>query len=186
LPYILVARDRFLPRAHVNTIRSWLNHYKLYGDVPAVRRPDRLKRRRNGRNIWTELDTQVLKEIIDDKPYLYRDEIQEELYLLNGGKRLARNTMWRKLVKRLGYSLQVVVSWALQQDDEERDAYIKKIKDIVYDPAMAVYVDETAKDRNAARRRRHWRPRGTTPVRESIFVGDDRKQYRQCLYSSQR
>jgi hypothetical protein len=99
---------------------------------------------------------------------------------------LARNTMWRKLVKRLGYSLQVVVSWALQQDDEERDAYIKKIKDIVYDPAMAVYVDETAKDRNAARRRRHWRPRGTTPVRESIFVGDDRKQYRQCLYSSQR
>jgi hypothetical protein len=67
--------------------------------------------------------------------------------MLNGIRRLARNTIWRKLVKRLGYSLQVVVSRALQQDDDERDAYIKKIKDIVYDPAMFVYVDETAKDR---------------------------------------
>jgi hypothetical protein len=140
----------------VNTIRNWFNHYKLYGDVPAVTRPDRLKRRRKGRHIWTELDTQVLKEIIDDKPYLYLDEIQEELYLINGGRQMARSTIWRKLVKRLGYSFQVVVSRALQEDDDERDAYIKKIKDIVYDPAMFVYVDETAKDRNASRWRRHW------------------------------
>ena len=36
LPHLLLAKDKVLPCADVNTIHNWFNHYAKYGEVPAA------------------------------------------------------------------------------------------------------------------------------------------------------
>ena len=82
----------------------------------------------------SEAEQQVLKEIIDQKPYLYLDVIQEELYQRTGGAKFYHgSTIWCTLKKKLRYSLQVVTERARQQDENEHNAYLEALEDIVFD-----------------------------------------------------
>jgi hypothetical protein len=61
---------------------------------------------------------------------------------------------------------------------EEVEEYIRALEHILANPSMALFVDETAKDRNAARRRRHWSKQCQTPIEREFFIGDNqRKRY---------
>ena len=110
-------------------------------------------------------EVQVLQRIIKQKPYLYLDEIQEELFVQTGRSRCYDcSTIWRVLRYQIKYSLQVVTDRAKQQDIEEQNNYLCALQEIVMDPKMAMFIDEMAKDHNCARRRRHWSPRRKTPI----------------------
>jgi DDE superfamily endonuclease len=75
--------------------------------------------------------------------------------------------------------LQVVTDKALQQDENERSRYRYKaaLSAVLVRPEMVVFIDESHKDKNAARRRRWWSRRGLTPVRRSTFSGNRATRY---------
>ena len=173
LPHLLHAKNKVLPEANVNTVRSWFKSFCKYGDVPAVIRRERRKKR-GYRSRMTEEEQRVLEEIVKDYPYLYLDEISEQLYERTGcNKRYHDSTIWRTLKKKCKYSLQVVTERAKQQDQDELDEYHMALHEKVYDPSMVVFIDETARDRNAARRRRHWSKRRKTPLSRTFFMGEN-------------
>lgn len=117
----------------------------------------------------------VLRNIVDTQPQLYLEEISAELQEITGVK-YDDSTVWRVLTKRIKYSLQVVVDRAKQVDEQQREDYKNALHETVLFPDMAVFIDETAKDRNSARRRRHWSKRRKTPIRDSFFIGDDHRR----------
>jgi len=119
----------------------------------------------------------ILKQIIDNHPSWYLDEIQAALLLRNGGKRFAPSLIWKKMKIELGYSLQVATIQARQQEEEELEAYLDRLHNVVYDPELLVFLDESAKDRNSSRRRRHWSNKWQkTPIHQSLaFFGDNER-----------
>lgn len=136
---------------------------------------------RRGRRSKTRMPPEhiaILQQIVDAHPYYYLDEIREHFFQETKCRAYSDTTIWWVLRDKLNYSLQVVINRAKQQDLDEQWSYFAALHDIVYQPEMAVFIDETAKDENAARRRRHWSPRQKTPVRGSFFMGEnDRKRY---------
>jgi len=144
------AKQYILPTIHVRQLYHWFEHFVQYGDVSAATKRLRLKAARKGERLWKDIDTTLLKQIVDSKPHLFLDEIQEELTRLNGGRKFHASAIWKKLKEEIAYSLQVVVERARQRNDEERESYTKKVIELIFDPALMVFLDETAKDYYAA------------------------------------
>ena len=128
------------------------------------------------RRHWTEQDTAVLKAIVDQNPGLYLDEIMSQLEARTKA-RWSSSTIWKKLRQELGYSLQRVAEKALEQDNEERLLYQIALEAAVDHPEQLVYIDESQKGRNAARRNRWWSKRGRTPQRSTRFDFEVKRQY---------
>jgi transposase len=129
--------------------------------------------------LWTDDDTAALKQIVDDNPEYYLDEIQEAMVGLTM-KKWSCMQLWTKLTDKkhgLNYSLQVVTRIAGQRDEEERRRYMSAINTFALYPSMLLFLDETAKDRNSARRRRHWSLRNHTPEVSEVFRGSHGKRY---------
>jgi hypothetical protein len=79
---------------------------------------------------------------------------------------------------KIGWSLQVATVSAGQRDNEQRQRYIDALDKWVIDPCQLLFIDETHKDRNAARRRRpHWSLRNQTPGVSATFLGSHSKRY---------
>ena len=73
------------------------------------------------------------------------------------GKYLHYTTIWRYLNERLEYSQQVMTGMATQQCDEEEMQFKLALELLLQgDSNWLITIDETHKDRNAARRRRGW------------------------------
>jgi transposase len=64
------------------------------------------------------------------------------------------------LRNRFGYSLKVFSRIASQRNEADRELYKYVLRGLVNHPNQVVFVDETAKDRNASRRGRAWGRRG--------------------------
>ena len=97
----------------------------------------------------------TLKEIVDKKPELYLDKISAELAERRNCF-LSLPTISQVLKDRVGYSLQVCHDSAIQRNELERTRYKEALRVLVHDVAELVFIDETHKDRNSARRRRVW------------------------------
>ena len=108
-------------------------------------------------------DTELLqlKEIVDDDPHLYLDEIALR-FAVATGKYLDDATIWKYMSKKLDYSLKVLNDVAKQRRIEDEHMF-KTCLEIVLQgcPERLIMIDETHKDRNAARRRRGWKKRNT-------------------------
>ena len=102
--------------------------------------------------------------LLNDNPSAYLDEIAITLGRRTG-KYFRVCTIWRYVSKYLGYSLQTLASIAKQQSEIERNTF-KNALEILLDgkPEMLIMVDETHKDRNAARRRKGWGKRNSGGV----------------------
>jgi DDE superfamily endonuclease len=75
-------------------------------------------------------------------------------------------------------SLQVVTYIAKQRDAEQREQLYKtSLNELMFHPGQLVFLDETAKDQSASRRRHFWSPRGLTPTSTSSFQGSHGKRY---------
>jgi len=153
-------------------LRDWYLHYQKYGELPAETARWRQSRsRRSGRkkrskkraprsDYWPPQYIEILRSIVKDHPEFFLDEIQEEFKRRTNGARKSASSIWKRL-DQIGYSLQMVTYVAAERDAAERRSYLDCINRIVEDPKMLIFLDETAKDRNASRRRRTWAVRGT-------------------------
>ena len=101
----------------------------------------------------------ALKDLAEQRPDMYLDEMQDEMLRITG-KRIALITLSTTLRVRLGLTLQKLSDMSSAQDEAARLAYVNHIHSLTGDPKMFIFIDETAKDRNASRRRVGWAKRG--------------------------
>mmetsp|Transcript_21620 Transcript_21620/g.24256 ORF Transcript_21620/g.24256 Transcript_21620/m.24256 type:complete len:211 (+) Transcript_21620:53-685(+) len=85
------------------------------------------------------------------------------------GRWFSQSWLWKKLCSECRYSLQVSTDRASQQDEEEREDYLRNIGNLCAHPSQLVYIDESQKDRNSSRRRRQWFRRSVTPFHYAFF-----------------
>lgn len=173
-----IATEELLPaQAHPGTARRWFNHYLQYGETP--HETDKWKRRTyvgRKRRLWTLHDSQTLQNIVDQKPWLFLDEIVEELAKVKNHY-WDPSLVWKKLKEECNYSLQVATETAFQMNEEDRAQYLEAVEAAAFNPEMLLYLDESQKDRNSARRRRWWARRGRTPFRTAYFEGNRGVRY---------
>ena len=97
-------------------------------------------------------DLAFLSAIIDHRPSVYLDELQDEL-------RLKRNvhptlsTLSRALKQKLGVTRKAISAHACEQNELSRALYMNLIAEEVPDPNMLVFIDEAAKDECTISRR---------------------------------
>ena len=153
------------PDVHVGTLRRWWYDYEEWGELPhrvAVRKR-RLKAWNKGapRNqVLNDGDVQVIKRIVDDNPNLYLDEIAFQ-FGMELGKFVHHSTIRRCLIDRLGYSMKVLQNIASQQCELNETRFLEAMGLYLHGfPDRLITIDETHRDRNAARRRRGWGKKG--------------------------
>ena len=106
-----------------------------------------------------------------EKPWLFLDEIVEELAKVKNHY-WDPSLVWKKLKEECNYSLQVATETAFQMNEEDRAQYLEAVEAAAFNPEMLLYLDESQKDRNSARRRCWWARRGRTPFRTAYFEGN--------------
>ena len=157
-PYLLMFEQDY--QVHRVVSRRWWNHYLFWGESPSetkskMKKLNKLAKKYKATSIITESIVQTLKEIVDEKPELYLDEIAVEL-IVRKDCYLCLATIANTLKTRLDYSLQVYAETAIQRDETERIRYKEALNALVTDVGQVVFIDETHKDRNTSRRRRGW------------------------------
>ena len=55
--------------------------------------------------------------------------------------------LWKELVSACDYSLQLTTERAYKEDDEERQRFLQRLRDVIVHPDQLVFVDESHKDR---------------------------------------
>ena len=115
----------------------------------------RLAKKFKQTSIVTDNIVEALKEIVDERPELYLDEIAIELGVRKNCF-LSLPTLARTLRDRIGYSLQVYSEIATQRNEVERVRYKEALSSLVTDVGQVVFFDKTHKDQNSSRRRRGW------------------------------
>lgn len=172
-------RELSLERAiPVSTMRRWYNHFLLYGETMPETKLWEQKgfiRRETRANQWTAEHSRSLNSLVRDEPWLFLDEIRDKMLAITG--RLWSPSFLWQCMNKLNLSLQVVTYIARQRDEDERRQYKSALETLVLNARQCVFLDETAKDRSASRRRRFWSPRGTTPTATATFQGSHGKRY---------
>lgn len=111
------AKQEILPAISTSTTRRWIKHYLFFGETAQETKEYRNKVWGTSickkRFTWTTDDISCLKNIIDDKPYLFLDEIQEKFHETTG-KYYSTSTIWRLLSEHLNYSVKVAFERAIQ------------------------------------------------------------------------
>jgi transposase len=152
-----------------STIRRWWKYFGLYGELPyeGKAREQRLKSKYN----WLppqakieEGELNILKALLEKEPHRYLDEISVALGR-ETGKYFSPSTVWRYATKYLNFSLQALTEKAAQRSELIREEFKIALQILLHNgPDMLLLVDETHKDRNAARRRRGWGKRNSGGV----------------------
>ncbi|KAH9132187.1 hypothetical protein AeRB84_021313 [Aphanomyces euteiches] len=98
----------------------------------------------------------------------------QELLYLRTGRCYSISSIHRSL-RSLGFSLQVLEARAMQRDEIERASYMDAVRR--YDPECLIFIDETHKGRNNARRRRGWGLRGSRNCVSELFDPSGEKRF---------
>jgi transposase len=133
------------------TIRRWFKHYEQFGELPCQTKRELSREFSTG---WDGERDDALKRIVDHCPVLYLDEIAAKLKT-EFGEAFAVSSIWKRL-KAVGYTRKVVYAKATQAIAAEQRLFIEVLRQLVKTPEMAIFVDETAKGRNDARRKYGW------------------------------
>ena len=108
------------------------------------------RKKRSYTTNWRLRHTNTLKEIIDNYPDLYLDEIQDRMDEAGAGW-WGRTMLWRKLKEELWYSLQVAMDKLFVANQEEQEEYQKALEERIIWPNQLIYIDKLQKDRNSSR-----------------------------------
>ena len=147
----------------LRTIQRWKSHYDKFGESPRATEMFLGTRYASTKRRATKLRTghlRILKAIVEENPAWYLDEISDEFHRRKQDQlSFHYTTLWRALRNRCGYSLRVSTAKAAQRDAVLRAEF--RLAGAAFPlPEMFVFIDESSKDRNAARRRRAWAKRG--------------------------
>ena len=133
-----------------------------WGEIPTIVKKKKMASQKKqletgGRTTIDDEQLLQLKELIDEYPQLYLDEIS--LYFgVKTGVYLLTCTIWRYMTNNLGYSLRVLSEVSKKRNEMEEIRFLNTLSiNLQEHPERLVLIDETHKDRNAARRRRGWR-----------------------------
>ena len=149
------------------TLYRWAEHYERYNELPCETQAFYKKLCQQARSEFincsrlTPETLSHLQDIVTERPELYLDEIVADLYHQTRIL-FAPSTVWRILTKKLNYRLKVYSQIAAQRSDAQRQAYLRSLNYLVRNKDLvkiAIFCDETHKDRNASRRRRVWAKR---------------------------
>mmetsp|Transcript_9059 Transcript_9059/g.25521 ORF Transcript_9059/g.25521 Transcript_9059/m.25521 type:complete len:425 (+) Transcript_9059:2157-3431(+) len=163
------------------TIRRWWNYYLMYGELPGVAwrrrwRRNHGKRKREG-DTWSKRWAGALREVVESDPTLFVDEIHRQYVRQTGDDSKSDKQIWLQM-KRMGLTLQVVSYVAAERCEEERAAYQAALEiDCRGRPEMLVFVDETMKGKNEARRTRAWMDRGGKAELPAFLHSEDKLRY---------
>lgn len=110
-----------------------------------------------------------LKYMVDEDPNLYLDEITLQ-FAIKTGKYLSHSTIWVYLHDKLGYSLHVLLDVAKKRCKDQEERFLVGLSGMLQGcPERLIMVNETHKDRNAARRRRRWKKRNSNAETNEWF-----------------
>lgn len=163
------------------TIRRWWDYYLMYGELPGEAwrrrwRKHRGKRKRPG-NTWNGRWIGALRRVVEENPTLFIDEIHRKYVEETGDESKSDKQIWLQM-KRMKLSLQVVSYVAAERCEEERMAYQLALEtDCQGRPEMLVFVDETMKGKNEARRTRAWMDRGGKAELPAFLHSEDKLRY---------
>jgi len=101
-----------------------------------------------------EPHVEMLIEIVTRTPWLFLDEIAEELEKRCHVSYLSGYCY--TMLKSRGYSLQVMRRVARQRDESQRFRYFLALSRIMMRPSQLVFADEVGQDGRGSRRRRGW------------------------------
>jgi hypothetical protein len=115
--------------------------------------------------IFLEEEVRALKEVVDDDPSLYLDEIQDRLreeYGILASRSVICRTIHKSALKGgLGYNLLVLEVHARQRSWFMRMRFMQRMGLGDIQGLMVLNIDESSAGENDARRRRAW---GTVPL----------------------
>lgn len=161
---VRLLRERYGSTIPERTLRNWWNIYLDWDMFPHEYFEFIAARKRRFRNykrskVITQQMLEQLKDIIEDNPDLYVDEIQAKMCIKHKVW-ISERTLRRALKEELKMVLKVSYDSARQRDEAHRQLFKEALKILVQHPNQLVFVDETHKDRNASRRRRAWSRKG--------------------------
>lgn len=154
-----------LGQVPLTTQRRWIEIISNFGMIPIEWTKEEERRQRKERHrpyqsgVMDEVTIAALKTIVDATPDLYLDQMQDELENVTG-KHISLATISDALHNRLGYTPQALGNLAANMDEHARLAFLNNLYYATDDPRMFIFLDETAKDKSASRRRISWALRG--------------------------
>jgi transposase len=148
-----------------STAYSTLAFHKKYG---ASSKPSFRRRRR----ILTLADTTYICSLLDQKPTLYLDEIQDYLYRQRHVT-VSLSTLTRTL-RRIDMTNKAISRHAIERNQTLRAAYMNYIGHIITDPLQLMFTDESSIDRRTMVRQKGWTKAGSRCVQRQHFVRGNR------------
>lgn len=124
--------------------------------------------------IWGTQELNSLRAIIDKCPVLFLDEIRDLLHLKHPNKSFSTSSISYAIQTKLKYSRKIVYEKATQQVAQDKENFIRTMREYIVKPEMAIFIDESNKDRKAARRKYGWSAEGTPVNYRSLFNMDTR------------
>lgn len=123
-----------------STLRQWRTNFLKFGVVDEERRRRRQSAgpRQQNRPVTPAVKV-VLQNVINRRPWLYLDEIREELSLLSGVY-VSCSTIWKVLTKEMKHSLQIAQFAAKQQNDLDRALHQNTLYNVTTDPAQFCFL----------------------------------------------
>lgn len=144
---------RLPPMIRPRTIAKWYNHYMDMGLLPAVTASKHGRKWRThgiSNQVYTDEEFSILELHLDKEPIMYLDEMIEFMKV-TFGKPCSISCM-SKLLIRKGLTRKKVYEKASQAIQLRKDLFVSALRSTVTDPEMVVFLDESSKDRLAARR----------------------------------
>jgi transposase len=157
-------------------IRRIYNYWTDFGALPCDKYKTggyRKRKQRKDNSQWSAAALVVLKTIIDNCPVLYLDEISK-LIQTKLKIKFSSSSISKALRHKLRYSRKVVYEKATQQLARDKFNFIETMRFYIQKPEMAIFIDESNKDRKAAKRKYGWSPIGTQVNYKGLFNMDTR------------
>ena len=142
--YSIRQSPKSLVRISNRTVIRWWKHWMAYGMLPCSTSKKMMKECKS--TTWTDARIAELKRIIDDCPVLYLDEISTML-LNSTGQKFSRKSISLALRLKLRYTRKIVYEKASQQILSEKALFVDSMNLYIQKPEMAIFVDESNKDR---------------------------------------
>ena len=137
------------------TVERWYIHWLDFGCYFYDKVPE-LKVSKNSK--WTRKIVDALKKHLTDYPILYLDEMSA--FLKNKFKMVFSVSNISSKLDEEGWTRKVVYAKATQAIARHQRHFTASLHYYITSPKMAIFLDESNKDRKAARRKYGWCPRG--------------------------
>jgi transposase len=153
---------RLLPaRTSMSTLQRWFKHYLQMGLVPATTHLmwGRKWKTRGAFVLYSAFETDALLAYLEKQPILYLDEMVAFMKI-RFDKPCSLQCMSSTL-RRIGLTRKKVYEKASQALQVRKDVFVSAMRSMAKKPEMLLFIDESSKDRLAARRTYGWSKVGT-------------------------